>query len=239
LTVLLKGPAKHLHLVLITRKDPPLPRSVLLARNQMTEVRLQDLRFSGDETAAFMQNAVGFSLPDEAIAALAEKTEGWIASLRLAALTLRYSPDADSRVAELRALERNRNLTDYLMSDVLSQTPPAIADFLLKTAILDRMCGPLCEALLGPRDLEVSDQTRLEWLEQSNLFTVSWTTSAAGIATTIYSRVSCGAGWSNGTMFARLRCFTRGPAPGSRVRACLRRRCSTRCWGMIYLRLSA
>ncbi len=73
----------------------------------------------------------------------------------------------------MRALERNRNLTDYLMSEVLAQTPPAIADFLLKTAILDRMCGPLCAALLGRDDLDVSDQTRLEWLEQNNLFTVS------------------------------------------------------------------
>jgi LuxR family maltose regulon positive regulatory protein len=173
LTALLQPPAKHMHLVLITRKDPPLPKSVLLAHNQMAEIRRYDLRFSANETAAFMQRALGSPLPDEAIAALTEKTEGWIASLRLAALTLRYSPDAESRVAELRALERNRNLTDYLMSDVLSQTPPAIADFLLKTAVLDRMCAPLCEALLGPRDLEVSDQTRLEWLEQNNLFTVS------------------------------------------------------------------
>ena len=79
------------------------------------------------------------------------QTEGWIASLRLAALTLRYSSDADSRVADLQALERNRNLTDYLMSEVLARTPPAIVDFLLQTAILDRMCGPLCEALRRAR----------------------------------------------------------------------------------------
>ncbi len=172
-TALLRPPAKHMHLVLITRKDPPLSQSVLLARNQMAEVRLHDLRFSADETAAFMRNAVGSPLPDEAIAALAEQTEGWITSLRLAALALRSRPDVDSRVAELRALERNRNLTDYLMSEVLSQTPPAIEDFLLKTAILDRTCGPLCEAVLGRDDLAESVQTRLEWLEQNNLFTAS------------------------------------------------------------------
>ena len=124
LTMLLRPPAQHLRLVLITRKDPPLPKSALLAGNQMTEVRLADLRFSAGETAAFMQNALGSPLPDEAVAALAEKTEGWIASLRLAALTLRYSSDADSRVAELQALERDRNLTDYLMSEVLARTPP-------------------------------------------------------------------------------------------------------------------
>jgi len=173
LTGLLQPPAKHMHLVLITRKDPPLPQSVLLARNQMTEVRLHDLRFSAGEIAAFMQNALGTPLPSEAIAALAEKTEGWITSLRLAALALRFRPDTDSRVAELRALERNRNLTDYLMGEVLAQTPPDIQDFLLRTAILDRMCGPLCEALLGREDLEVSEQGRLEWLEQNNLFTLS------------------------------------------------------------------
>ena len=173
LTALLQPPVKHMHLVLITRKDPPLPQSVLLARNRMTEVRLHDLRFSADETAAFMRNALGSPLPDEAIAALAEQTEGWITSLRLAVLALRYSPDANSRVAELRALERNRNVTDYLISEVLAQTTPAIEDFLLKTAILDRMCGPLGEALLGGDDLAANGQTRLEWLEQNNLFTVS------------------------------------------------------------------
>jgi len=173
LTALLQPPTKHMHLVLITRKDPPLSQSVLLARNQMTEIRLHDLRFAADEVAAFMQNALASPLPDEAIATLMEKTEGWITSLRLAALALRYSPDADSRIAELRDLERNHNLTDYLMSEVLAQTPPAIADFLLKTAILDRMCGPLCAALLGRVDLEVGDQTPLEWLEQNNLFTVA------------------------------------------------------------------
>ena len=173
ITMLLRPPAQRLRLVLIARKDPPLPKSALLAGNQMNEVRLTDLRFSADETAAFMRNALGSPLPAAAIAALADRTEGWIASLRLAALTLRYSPDADSRVAELQALERDRNLTDYLMSEVLAQTPPAIADFLLKTAILDRMCGPLCAALLGRADLEGSDQTPLEWLEQNNLFIVS------------------------------------------------------------------
>jgi LuxR family maltose regulon positive regulatory protein len=120
-----------------------------------------------------MQNALGSPLSDEAVAVLAEKTEGWIASLRLAALTLRYSSDADSRVADLEALERDRNLTDYLMSEVLARTPPAVADFLLQTAIVDRMCGPLCETLLGRADPEMNAQARLEWLEQNNLFTVS------------------------------------------------------------------
>ncbi len=173
LNALLQPPTQHMHLVLITRKDPPLPHSVLLARNQMNEVRLSELRFSADEIAAFMRNALESPLPAEAIAALAEQTEGWITSLRLAAVTLRYSPDANSRIAELRALERNRNLTDYLLSEVLAQTPPEIVDFLLKTAILDRMCGPLCAALLGREAFEDNARTPLEWLEQNNLFIVS------------------------------------------------------------------
>ena len=138
----------------------------------MAEVRVSDLRFSTDETADFMQKALGSRLPDEALRVLAQKTEGWITSLRLAALTLRNKPDGDSRLAELHALERNRNLTDYLMSEVLAQAPANVADFLLKTAVLDRMCGPLCEALLGREDSELSSQSRLEWLEQNNLFTI-------------------------------------------------------------------
>ena len=150
-----------------------MPTSVLLARNQMAELRVADLRFSPDETAAFMQKALGARLPEEALDALAQKTEGWITSLRLAALMLRNRPDADTRLAELQALEHNRNLTDYLMSEVLAQAPPEVADFLLKTSILDRMCGPLCDALLGRNGSEVNCQARLEWLEENNLFTVS------------------------------------------------------------------
>ena len=171
-TFLMQPPTKRMHLVLITRKDPPLPKSALLARSHMSEIRFADLRFSADETATFMQNALGSRLPDAVIAELAEATEGWIASLRLAALAVRYSPDINSTIADLRALERNHDLTDYLMSEVLAQTDPGIVQFLLRTAILDRMCTPLCEALFGPDDLEARDKGRLEWLEKNHLFTV-------------------------------------------------------------------
>ena len=206
----------------------------------MTEIRLSDLRFSADETATFMQNALGSPLPDEAIAALMEKTEGWITSLRLAALALRYSPDAHSRIAELRALERNRNLTDYLMSEVLAQTPPAIADFLLKTAILDRMCGPLCAALLGHDDLEGSGQTPLEWLEQNNLFTVALDNERRWYRYHhLFRRFLAEPAGATVRCRTRSRGCTPGPASGSPVRACSRRRCSTRCWGTIHRRLSA
>ena len=172
-TLLLQPPAQHMHLVLITRHDPPLPRSVLLARNQISEVRHADLRFSADEVASFMQNTLGSRPPDAIIAALAETTEGWITSLRLAVLARSDSPDASGAAAQFQTLEHNRNLTDYLLREALAQIPPAVADFLRKTAILDRMCAPLCEALLGRSPLEGSAQARLEWLEQNNLFTVS------------------------------------------------------------------
>jgi LuxR family maltose regulon positive regulatory protein len=172
-SVLLHPAARHMHLVLITRKDPPLPQNILLARRQMAEVRLYDLRFLPEEIAAFMRNALGSPLAGAAIAALTEKTEGWITSLRLVALALSNRPDDESRVAELQALERNRNVTDYLISEVFSQTPPAIEDFLLKTVILDRMCGPLCATVLGHPDLAENDQALLDWLEQNNLFTVA------------------------------------------------------------------
>ena len=123
--------------------------SVLRARNQMTEVRLADLRFSTGETATFMQKVLGVPLSDAAVAGAGREDgrldrqpapRGVDAALQLGC----WQPS--SRIG---GLERDRYLTDYLMSEVLARTPPAVADFLLKTAILDRMCGPVCDALIG------------------------------------------------------------------------------------------
>jgi LuxR family maltose regulon positive regulatory protein len=172
-TALLWHPLPHLHLVLISRQDPPLPLSVLRARNEVAEVRVQDLRFTAEETAAFMQKVLGAPLPDGAIPALMEKTEGWITSLRLVALALRYSDDVGGQLAALRGVEHNRYVADYLMSEVLARVPPAIEDFLLRTAILDRMSTPVCNALLGQDEGSAIGQGNLEWLERNNLFTMA------------------------------------------------------------------
>ena len=120
-----------------------------------------------------MQNVLGVPLPDAAIAGLMARTEGWITSLRLVALALRYSADVDGRLSALQGVDHNRYVADYLMSEVLAQVPSALADFLLRTALLDRMCAPVCNALLGHDELDVSSQVNLEWLEQNNLFTIS------------------------------------------------------------------
>ena len=171
LTALLRYPPKSLHLVLNPRQDPPLPQSSLLARHRMTEIRLPELRFSANEVAAFMARATDVPLQDNALTVLAERTEGWAAGLRLAALTLRSSRDADRVVAEMHA--ENRYVMEYLVSEVLSSVPPGIEEFLIKTSILDELCGSLCDAVLGSEGLATRSQDFLEWLEKANLFTMS------------------------------------------------------------------
>ena len=171
LSLLLQHPPQGLHLVIATRQDPSLPLGVLRARNQVAEIRGHDLRFSLAEIAAFVERTLGAPLADDALAVLADKTEGWAAGLRFATLTLRYGGDVDSHLAGLHA--ENRYVIDYLMSEVLSQVPPAMRSFLLKTSILDQMCGPLGEAVIGPDDPECQPQEFLAWLEQAAMFTVA------------------------------------------------------------------
>jgi LuxR family maltose regulon positive regulatory protein len=117
-----------------------------------------------------MQNVLGFSLPDRAIAGLRERTEGWITSLRLVALALRYSDDVGGRLAALQEVEHNRFVADYLISEVLSRVPPPIEDFLLRTAILERVSAPVGNVLLGLDELAADSQHHLEYLERNNLF---------------------------------------------------------------------
>jgi LuxR family transcriptional regulator, maltose regulon positive regulatory protein len=169
LSLLLQHPPKGLHLVVTTRQDPPLPLRALRARNQVFEIRGQDLRFSVPEVAAFLERTLGAPLVGDAVAVLAEKTEGWAAGLRLATLTLRYSGEIDGQIARLHA--ENTFVMDYLINEVQSHVPPAIQSFLLKTAILDRLCAPLCSAVIGPDGADCQPQICLEWLEQSGMFT--------------------------------------------------------------------
>jgi hypothetical protein len=171
LSALLRNPPKRMHLVIATRQDPPLPLSLLRARAQITEVRGQDLRFSAPEIAEFTEQTLGAPLTDEAIAVLAERTEGWAAGLRLATLTLRFSEKIDSQIARLHA--ENQFVMDYLIGEVQTRVPPAIQSFLLKTAILDQLCGPLCTEVIGPDSADCQPQTYLEWLEHSGMFTTA------------------------------------------------------------------
>ena len=170
LAALLRHPLPAMHLILLTRQDPPLPLGHLRAYDQMTEIRSRDLRFSAEETAAFLAAAVDTPLRAEALIVLAERTEGWAAGLRLAALTLRYGGDIDRQLAGLHA--ENRHVVDYLMTEVLSRVPPEIEDFLIKTSILDLLCGPLCDAVMDVDSMRPRGQAILQGLAEANLFTV-------------------------------------------------------------------
>ena len=169
LAELLRHPLRSLHLVLSTRQDPPLPLGPLRAQNRLGELRSRDLRLTSAEIAAFLQQTLGHTPDATSLSILAEKTEGWVAGLRLAALSLSAAHDLDASVAALTG--DNRYVMDYLLAEVLLRQPPARQEFLLKTAILERLSGPLCDALLPPADPAAGAQRCLAELAAANLFT--------------------------------------------------------------------
>ena len=154
------------HLAILTRADPPLPLARLRVRNQLTEIRVDDLRFTVDEARMFLSQTMGLSLSGEQIASLEARTEGWIAGLQLAALSMQARGDADDFVTAFTG--SHHFVLDYLVEEVLASQPEPTRDFLLKTSILERMNAPLCNALTGASD----GQTMLEALERANLFVV-------------------------------------------------------------------
>ncbi|MBE2197427.1 MAG: LuxR family transcriptional regulator [Anaerolinea sp.] len=158
----------QMHLVIATREDPPLPLARLRARDQLTELRAADLRFTPDEAAEFLNQAMALDLSAAQVAALEARTEGWIAGLHLAALSLQGRADKTGFVAAFSG--SHRFVLDYLVEEVLHRQPAGVQDFLLRTAILDRLCGPLCEAVL--QDTAVSGQETLAYLERANLFLI-------------------------------------------------------------------
>ncbi|WP_129678241.1 LuxR C-terminal-related transcriptional regulator [Candidatus Chloroploca sp. Khr17] len=165
---LLDQPPPQLHLVVVTREDPPLPLARLRARGQLSELRAADLRFTPAEAAAFLSQVMGLSLTADVIAALEQRTEGWIAGLQLAALSLQGHTDPAGFVAAFGG--SHRFVLDYLLEEVLHRQPAPIQEFLLQTAILDRLCGPLCDALLARPD--GAGQVALEAIERANLFLI-------------------------------------------------------------------
>jgi LuxR family transcriptional regulator, maltose regulon positive regulatory protein len=158
-----------LYLVIASREDPPLPLPRLRARHQLVEVRAADLAFSVEEAAAFLGAGMGLRLEAAQVAALVERTEGWPAGLQLAGLALRDRPDPAAFVAAFAG--GHRLVADYLMAEVLDRQPASTRRFLLATGVLDRLCAPLCDALLAP-DAAGASQVVLEELERANLFLV-------------------------------------------------------------------
>jgi LuxR family transcriptional regulator, maltose regulon positive regulatory protein len=154
----------QLGLVLASRADPPLELARLRARGQMFELRAAELRFTSEETAALLLEAIGLELPEASLSTLASRTEGWAAGLQLAALSLRGQEDP-AQVVE-RFSGSHRYVLDYLTEEVLDRQDELVRDFLLETSVLDRVCGPLCDAVIGRSD----SQELLQAVEQANLF---------------------------------------------------------------------
>ncbi len=164
LTFFLEHLPPRMHLIITTRADPPLPLAELRARAELIELRAADLRFTSEETTAFLNTEMGLRLSAEQSAELERRTEGWIAGLQLAALSLR---DQDNPSAVISAFSgSHRFVLDYLTDQVLERSSENIQDFLLQTSILDRLNGSLCDAVTGRTD----GQQILEQLERGNLF---------------------------------------------------------------------
>ena len=166
LTFLVEHLPPQVHLVIATREDPPLPLARLRVRGQLTELRAADLRFTPAEAAEFLNQMMGLNLSAEDIAALETRTEGWVAGLQLAALSMQGREDSASFIKSFTG--SHRFVLDYLAEEVLQRQPEPIRNFLLQTSILDRFCAALCNAVTERHD----GKEVLEVLERSNLFLI-------------------------------------------------------------------
>ncbi len=166
MTFLLDHLPAQMHLVITTRENPQLPLGRIRARGHLSELREADLRFTLDEAAAFLNQAMGLSLTADEMSALDSRTEGWIAGLQLAALSMKGHKDIPSFIREFAG--DNRYIMDYLVEEVLQRQPESIRSFLLRTSVLDRLHGSLCDAVTGQEE----GHARLELLERGNFFVV-------------------------------------------------------------------
>ncbi len=154
----------QMHLFLITRMDPPLPLARLRARGHMIELRAADLRFTSGEATEFLNEMMNLGLSHSQVETLEARTEGWIAGLRMAALSIRTTKDVTAFIDSFGG--GTRHIFDYLIEEVVDRQPPDIRDFILRTSVLDRLTGPLCDAITGRDD----SQEILQVLERGNLF---------------------------------------------------------------------
>jgi LuxR family transcriptional regulator, maltose regulon positive regulatory protein len=164
LTYLVEHLPPQMHLLIATRADPPLPLARLRARGQLTELRAAELRFGAAESGTFLAEVMGLHLPPEDVATLQTRTEGWIAGLQLAALSLQGRANASDVLSAFTG--SHRFVLDYLSEEVLSRQPALVQTFLLQTSVLSRLSGSLCDAVTGKPE----SQAMLEALERANLF---------------------------------------------------------------------
>lgn len=154
----------QVHLVIASRVDPPLPLARWRVKGEISELRADDLGFTIEEASSYLKNTAGISLSEQDLAMLEIRTEGWVAGLKMAALSLQGKRDITSYIKSFSG--SNRYIMDYLAEEVLNQQPPSIKQFLLETSILEHMCGPLCDAVTDRSD----SQSILAQLEAANLF---------------------------------------------------------------------
>ncbi len=166
LTFLLDHLPPQMHLAIASRSDPPLPLARLRGQRRLTELRAADLRFTPDEAATFLNQMMGLDLSAADVAALESRTEGWIVGLQMAALSMQGRADTASFIRAFTG--SHRFIIDYLVEEVLQRQPERVRDFLLQTSILDRLSGPLCDAVASQGD----GREMLEALERGNLFVV-------------------------------------------------------------------
>ncbi len=157
---------KQMHIILATRSDPPLPLARIRSQNQLTELRAADLSFTTDETSVFFDKCLKFRLSNDDISVLGSRTEGWIAGLQLAALSLSGRKDPSRFLKAFKG--DNRYIADYLTEEVLNHLPEYLQRFLLQTCLLERLSGPLCDAVTQ----QTNSQQMLNTLEKANLFIV-------------------------------------------------------------------
>ena len=156
----------HVHLVISSRADPALPLARLRARGELVEIRAADLRFTMDEATDYLNDVIGLELTANDVAALTGRTEGWIAALQLAALSMRGRADVTGFIAGFAG--DDRYIVDYLVEEVLLRQPDHVRAFLIRTSILDRLSGPLCDAVTA----QPGGKAMLETLDRANLFVV-------------------------------------------------------------------
>jgi len=174
-TELLRHPPRPMHLVLVGRRDPPLPMAKLRGSSQVTEIRTPDLSFTPVETAEFLKIALEEQVDEATAAALAERAEGWVTGLRLAVLAVRGHHNAVGKLLELKG--STAYVMDYLITEVLDAQSPVIRRNLLSTSILDRFCAPLCDVLCGsdaePGEGKIDGVEFTARLQKGNLFEIA------------------------------------------------------------------
>ena len=168
ISFLLEHLPEKMHIAIGSRSDPPLPLARLRAQGKLLEMRADNLRFSPDETARFLNEVMRLDLSPEVVNTLEARTEGWIAGLQLAALSMSGRPDKENFITSFTG--GHRYLVEYLLEEVFNRQSEQVQSFLLSTSILERLCGPLCDAILGET---LGGEEILKELEQANLFVIA------------------------------------------------------------------